>query len=225
MADKDTFFGSLILNSGDGVPKHPREIMAWTSELYSRAYAPLFGSADPMNSTATQPSEDSDLLALRRRATSRGFVDVARGPSGPFHLSEHDYCFGPLKVGGNAQTITRGRFVHHTSFLTDMDPALMRVLKLPPKRPAYRGDRSHEDFLTTTRRESGGRAGPEELASAVVDGLGMWFDDVEHVSEEDAWEAAGMTAEEAEQLLDVPVADRPKKPFDRRIRTVRERLQ
>jgi lipoate-protein ligase A len=52
--------------------------------------------------------------------------------AGAFHLRENDFCFGPRKFGGNAQSITRQRFCHHTSFLCDFDDAaMMRYLKLP----------------------------------------------------------------------------------------------
>jgi lipoate-protein ligase A len=34
-----------------------------------------------------------------------------------FSLQGHDYTFGNKKFGGNAQALSRGRFVHHTSLL------------------------------------------------------------------------------------------------------------
>jgi lipoate-protein ligase A len=38
-----------------------------------------------------------------------------------------------VKVGGNAQTITKGRWVHHTSFLWQFDPSRMGYLKVRRK--------------------------------------------------------------------------------------------
>lgn len=64
-----------------------------------------------------------------------------------FHLRENDYVFGERKCGGNAQYIQKQRWVHHTSFLWDFAPSLMEYLLLPPKRPTYRKDRDHTDFL------------------------------------------------------------------------------
>ncbi len=64
-----------------------------------------------------------------------------------FHLRENDYCIGEKKCGGNAQYMRKDRWVHHTSFLWDFRPENMEVLLLPPKRPAYRKDRSHDEFL------------------------------------------------------------------------------
>ena len=74
-------------------------------------------------------------------------VFEAVGAMPPFGLVEHDYCLGKRKCGGNAQTISRGRWVHHTSFLWDFSTANMALLRLPDKRPTYRGDRGHDDFL------------------------------------------------------------------------------
>ncbi len=64
-----------------------------------------------------------------------------------FHLRENDYCIGDKKCGGNAQYIRKNRWMHHTSFLWDYEPENMDALLLPPKRPAYRLDRPHEEFL------------------------------------------------------------------------------
>lgn len=66
-----------------------------------------------------------------------------------FSLRENDYVFGERKFGGNAQYIQKGRWLHHTSFLWNFDPKNMEYLLLPEKRPAYRADRSHTDFLCT----------------------------------------------------------------------------
>ncbi|KAG8463377.1 hypothetical protein KFE25_004888 [Diacronema lutheri] len=64
-----------------------------------------------------------------------------------FGLVEQDYCLGTRKCAGNAQAISGGRWVHHTSFLWDYSSEPMALLKVPARRPAYRGERSHEDFL------------------------------------------------------------------------------
>jgi len=66
-----------------------------------------------------------------------------------FALQENDYVIGQKKIGGNAQYLQKGRWVHHTSFLWDYDPQKMACLLLPQRRPTYRADRSHEHFLTT----------------------------------------------------------------------------
>jgi lipoate-protein ligase A len=66
-----------------------------------------------------------------------------------FTLRENDFVIQHLKCGGNAQYITKDRFVQHTSFLWDFSPHNMECLKHPPKAPSYRAGRKHTDFLCT----------------------------------------------------------------------------
>lgn len=68
-----------------------------------------------------------------------------------FQLLENDYVIDDKKCGGNAQYIQKERVLHHTSFLWDYDPMNMEYLLLPSKRPHYRQDRSHSNFLTTLK--------------------------------------------------------------------------
>jgi lipoate-protein ligase A len=65
-----------------------------------------------------------------------------------FHLRENDYCIGLQKCGGNAQYIKKERWLHHTSFLWDYQGANMNCLLMPAKKPTYRQDRTHIEFLT-----------------------------------------------------------------------------
>lgn len=65
-----------------------------------------------------------------------------------FALRENDYVFGDAKFGGNAQSISRDRWVHHTSFLWDFDSRMMGYLQQPRKQPEYRLNREHGAFLT-----------------------------------------------------------------------------
>lgn len=65
----------------------------------------------------------------------------------PFHLKENDYVVGEHKWGGNAQSIIRGRWLHHSSLLWDYNPTYMDYLQQPSKMPTYRQARSHTDFL------------------------------------------------------------------------------
>ncbi len=64
-----------------------------------------------------------------------------------FQLRENDYCIGDVKCGGNAQYIKKERWLHHTSFLWDYSEKNMDYLLLPSKRPRYRKDRPHGEFL------------------------------------------------------------------------------
>lgn len=102
-----------------GQPLYPREVMSWSA---TSLYGPLF-----------------DKLAARR---------APAGSASSFSLREHDYCLGDKKFAGNAQAISRERWVHHTSFLWTFAQHNMALLQLPEKRPAYREDRDHHEFLT-----------------------------------------------------------------------------
>lgn len=70
----------------------------------------------------------------------------------PFSLHENDYRLDDKKMGGNAQYFTKSRSLHHTSFLFDWDQKRMELLKMPPKRPIYRQDRGHAEFLIPLKR-------------------------------------------------------------------------
>ncbi|KAK4803256.1 hypothetical protein SAY86_001459 [Trapa natans] len=66
---------------------------------------------------------------------------------GNFRLCENDYAFGDRKFGGNAQSITKRRWIHHTSFLWDYDARNMSYLRLPKRAPEYRMARDHMEFI------------------------------------------------------------------------------
>lgn len=65
----------------------------------------------------------------------------------PFKLQENDYVMGSKKFGGNAQSITKHRWLHHSTLLYDFTPARMDYLRLPAKAPNYRMQRPHTEFL------------------------------------------------------------------------------
>ena len=59
-----------------------------------------------------------------------------------------DLALGDRKVSGNAQKRTRHALLHHGTLLHGMDPGdVGRFLPPPPKEPAYRAGRTHEEFL------------------------------------------------------------------------------
>lgn len=64
-----------------------------------------------------------------------------------FATKANDYCIEDLKFGGNAQSISGQRWLHHTSLLWDYEPERMALLQMPARRPAYRADRPHSDFV------------------------------------------------------------------------------
>jgi lipoate-protein ligase A len=67
----------------------------------------------------------------------------------PVKIEGHtDLAIGGLKFSGNAQRRKKHHLLFHGTFLLGFDLALVeKLLKLPPRRPEYRRDRRHGDFL------------------------------------------------------------------------------
>ena len=86
---------------------------------------------------------------------------------------EQDFCLGERKVGGNAQYCRPSRWLHHTSFLWDYNPALMNLLKAPLKQPAYRQQRPHLDFCGRLMEHL---PHPALLQETILNQLSTWFD-------------------------------------------------
>lgn len=100
-----------------------------------------------------------------------------------FQLKENDYTLGDHKFGGNAQAICKDRWLHHSSLLWDYDPLKMNLLLMPHKRPAYRNDRPHQDFLCTLKPHFS----KEEITKRLISRLAAQFtlkeislDDIAH---------------------------------------------
>lgn len=105
-----------------------------------------------------------------------------------FQLKENDYAIGEHKFGGNAQYLCKNRWLHHASLLWNYDPLKMQLLLLPNKRPAYRKDRSHQDFLCTLKPH----ISKEEISQRIAARLASEFTLVE------------MSLEEVMPILDRP---------------------
>ena len=84
-----------------------------------------------------------------------------------FRTNANDYCIGDRKFGGNAQSISGKRWLHHTSLLWDYEPSRMGLLQMPKKRPEYRASRPHGDFVRSLK--ASGVPDRSELLRAIVD--------------------------------------------------------
>ncbi|KAK6123302.1 hypothetical protein DH2020_042953 [Rehmannia glutinosa] len=121
IVDQGTIFVTFICNK-DAVPglqSYPQPIMSWSSLLYKKVF---------------QGIEISGFARMIDYASCTAVV-----------LS--DYVLGDRKFGGNAQSITKNRWVHHTSFLWDYEISNMGYLKLPKRAPEYRQARDHLEFI------------------------------------------------------------------------------
>jgi lipoate-protein ligase A len=149
-----------------GVDPYPRSIMDWTADsMFGPAFTKLeSGKKNGRQKTlALHPksgavTENSGQVMIVPSNTAPSVSSALQSPE--FRLRENDYVFGELKMAGNAQSIVKGGWLHHTSFLWDYDPSNMEYLALPEKRPSYRGDRSHSDFLVNLRSIYGPSPGP-----------------------------------------------------------------
>ena len=114
-----------------------------------------------------------DIMAWTEGVYAAAFGSVLK-PGAAFSLRADDYVLGgDRKVGGNAQCISKDKWIHHTSFLWDYDPAHMAFLALPAKRPEYRGDRDHGAFLSRLRDHVADERDRDANRGAAVLGQGL----------------------------------------------------
>ena len=150
VVDADTQFVSLVMN-GDAIPNvplFPRPLMRWTGDLYGG----VVGTNDDTGVFRDLPNwrlhQDDYVVETRSELASNDRDDRVDRVD---ERGDEPRSF--LKVGGNAQSISKTRFVHHTSFLWDFDVATMKkYLAVPEKQPAYRENRAHEAFLAPLSR-------------------------------------------------------------------------
>eukprot|EP00977_Amphora_coffeiformis_P010386 scaffold2429_cov165-Amphora_coffeaeformis.AAC.14 len=169
--DHDSIWTTLIFRNSNAVPDDPlpeafpRPIMDWSANrIFGRVFAHL--KAKQMKHTKPIKNEQITMVSNTK---SCGLSDdsgrLITIPAEPFtipsassnkklhkippdfELRENDYILGDRKMGGNAQTIVKNGWLHHTSFLWDFEPENMQYLTLPNKRPDYRNDRAHDEFL------------------------------------------------------------------------------
>ena len=168
------------------VQPYPREIMQWSSDAI---FGPVFdglkddvlknGASDTRaaatkKKTLVMHSKSCGLNDSRQQLTTAPHIGGATPINVPdFELLENDYVLGVKKMGGNAQSIVKGGWLHHTSFLWDYVDDHMQYLTLPDKRPDYRSDRPHDDFLVKLESHYG----------SLNNGKNMFFDRVREATE------------------------------------------
>jgi lipoate-protein ligase A len=146
------------------IEPYPRPIMEWSAnKVFGPAFAILKQKALLHHAafvTSTYPTMIVDTKSCGTENSGRTVQlptalqsKIVEFPE--FSLRENDYVLGQRKMGGNAQSIVKGGWLHHTSFLWDYVDEHMEYLSLPSKRPEYRGDRKHEDFLVKLKTHYG----------------------------------------------------------------------
>lgn len=141
------------------VKPYPRQMMEWSAR---DIFGPAFQRWD----------DEIGVLVLDKK---QGRKPLPPSEGDTFQLRENDYVLGDRKIGGNAQSIVRGGFLHHTSFLWDWHDVNMTYLTLPDKRPAYRGVRSHDEFLVRLKDRYGARSGKDAFFEHLKAATGQNF--------------------------------------------------
>ena len=115
-----------------------------------------------------------------------GFDRIMGTTNHNFSLRENDYVFGEKKFGGNAQSISKDRWLHHTSNLWKYNSELMKkYLLMPEKRPDYRKDRGHDAFLCGLSEILPNGTEKDSLSMSILEELGEFWFDLKHVTEEE----------------------------------------
>jgi lipoate-protein ligase A len=152
------------------VEPYPKSIMQWSAD---DVFTPAFDNLKQHYSQSPSSAGEQRTLIPDSKSCSPtdnlGTVLTipSKEPTPPlppsesplFSLRENDYVLGNRKMGGNAQSIVKGGWLHHTSFLWDYQDEHMGYLTIPNKRPEYRGDRHHSDFLVKLNQYYGNKSG------------------------------------------------------------------
>lgn len=86
-----------------------------------------------------------------------------------------DLAVAGRKFSGNAQQRKRRFILHHGTLLYDFNLGnIGRYLKLPPRRPDYRGQRDHAEFLTNLPNEPDAIRRLLQNGWEATDGLHVW---------------------------------------------------
>lgn len=156
--DDDSILISIIGRNRDFLSMtkpYPREIMQWTVDyIYKSAFDKWRYELE--NNIVSKRTAKSLVHASKSCGMMDNSGKVIEFPSlksdqllpiPDFEFRENDYIMDNKKIAGNAQSIVKGGWIHHTSFLWDYSYDHMKYLTLPNKRPEYRKDRNHDDFL------------------------------------------------------------------------------
>lgn len=177
------------------VTPYPREIMQWSVDaVFGSAFESLGRQTNQNNASSANKPKGRQTLVFQGKSCgiSGGVGESLILPPSPqskaqlsndnaniipqFTLRENDYVLGERKIGGNAQAIVKGGWIHHTSFLYDYDDSNMAYLTLPDKRPDYRRNRSHNDFLVRMKDHYGKSSTKNDFFEHVKKGTNESFE-------------------------------------------------
>ena len=207
------------------VQPFPKDIMKWSADeifhnLFEQLHDVSNNHSSNMKTSAIESSlirkktlvmdtkscglaavnKQKDIPIMINRSENVGAVSVEKKNNNnnfKFQLRENDYVLGDQKMGGNAQSIINGAWLHHTSFLWDYVDDHMEYLTLPDKRPNYRGDRHHDDFLIKLKSIYGSGCNGN---ISDIEGKRLFFSHLKGVSEK-AFDIEEVSLSEAIQVV------------------------
>mmetsp|Transcript_15766 Transcript_15766/g.19224 ORF Transcript_15766/g.19224 Transcript_15766/m.19224 type:complete len:381 (-) Transcript_15766:111-1253(-) len=165
VVDHSSLWTTFIGRSNDFsqyVDPYPKSIMEWSAQqvfdgVFQRLERAMLMNDNNAKKTLivdTKSCGVSDIIGQKSIPSfNNSFNEDVSFPK--FELRENDYVLGQRKMGGNAQSIIKDAWLHHTSFLWDYDDDHMKYLTLPEKRPNYRGERHHDEFLVKLKKNYG----------------------------------------------------------------------
>lgn len=204
-----TFIGRT--NDFPHVQPYPKDIMKWSADdIFSNVFERfklgcIEGEASGKKGmktlimdtkscgVASMNNDDKGTIQVHKK-DERNQTNTCQNDFPSFKLKENDYVLGEHKMGGNAQSIINGGWLHHTSFLWDYNNENMEYLTLPEKRPDYRGNRQHDDFLVKLKSVYGGR-------HTDMEGKQVFFQHLKH-SSRDAFNLEEVTVAEALDVVE-----------------------
>lgn len=86
-----------------------------------------------------------------------------------------DLTLGGRKFSGNSLRIKRDHFLYHGTILYQFDLSLIeQLLRLPPRRPEYRADRPHDEFVANFPASNGQLVGAIRAAFDAAQRIEKW---------------------------------------------------
>lgn len=180
------------------VEPYPKSIMQWSADdVFTPAFRKLKQHYTPSSSSAgdqrtlipdSKSCSPTDNLGTVLTIPSKEPPSPSPSQMPLFSLVENDYVLDDRKMGGNAQSIVKGGWLHHTSFLWDYQDEHMGYLTIPNKRPDYRGDRHHSEFLVKLNQFYGNKPG-------------VFYESVQDACRENNFQVEEVTLREAMEVV------------------------
>lgn len=172
--DPSTLFVTFLIQRSHlpHVQAYPQPILQWAYQQYQHVFNPILDAKhNQSQSTSETPLQ--------------------------FKLNANDFCLNDSKIAGNAQSITKNAWLHHTSWLWQADKqAMTKYLKQPPldRLPEYRRLRSHESFVASLSQAF-------DSDVTATDGLAVIANGLCETLRADGWELVDQPMDELRTVL------------------------